>query len=88
MGAQFGPCVYLWIVLGSIFGGAVHDYMTGMISCRHDGQSIAELSGIYLGKAGKWIMRAFSLLILILVGTVFITSPAAQYRDSTPHSRR
>lgn len=84
MGAQFGPCVYLWIVLGSIFGGAVHDYMTGMISSRHDGQSIAELSGIYLGKAGKWIMRAFSLLILILVGTVFITSPAALLAKLTP----
>ena len=84
MGAQFGPCVYLWIVLGSVFGGAVHDYMTGMISCRHDGQSIAELSGIYLGKAGKWIMRAFSLIILILVGTVFITSPAALLAKLTP----
>lgn len=84
MGAQFGPCVFLWIVLGSVFGGAVHDYMTGMISCRHGGQSIAELSGIYLGKAGKWIMRVFSLIILILVGTVFITSPAALLAKLTP----
>lgn len=84
MGAQFGPCVFLWIVLGSVFGGAVHDYMTGMISCRHGGQSIAELSGIYLGKAGKWIMRVFSLVILILVGTVFITSPAALLAKLTP----
>ncbi len=86
MGAQFGPCVYLWIVLGSVFGGAVHDYMTGMISCRHDGKSIAELSGIYLGRAGKWIMRAFSLVILILVGTVFITSPAALLARLTPEA--
>lgn len=86
MGAQFGPCVFLWIVLGSVFGGAVHDYMTGMISCRHGGQSIAELSGIYLGKAGKWIMRIFSLVILILVGTVFITSPAALLAKLTPES--
>ncbi len=86
MGAQFGPCVFLWIVFGSVFGGAVHDYMTGMISCRHGGQSIAELSGIYLGKAGKWIMRVFSLVILILVGTVFITSPAALLAKLTPAS--
>lgn len=84
MGAQFGPCVFLWIVFGSVFGGAVHDYMTGMISCRHGGQSIAELSGIYLGKAGRWIMRVFSLVILILVGTVFITSPAALLAKLTP----
>lgn len=84
MGAQFGPCVFLWIVFGSVFGGAVHDYMTGMISCRHGGQSIAELSGIYLGKAGKWIMRVFSLVILILVGTVFITSPSALLAKLTP----
>lgn len=84
MGAQFGPCVFLWIVLGSVLGGAVHDYMTGMISCRHGGQSIAELSGIYLGKAGKWIMRIFSIVILILVGTVFITSPAALLANLTP----
>lgn len=84
MGAQFGPCVFLWIVLGSVLGGAVHDYMTGMISCRHGGQSIAELSGIYLGKAGKWVMRIFSIVILILVGTVFITSPAALLANLTP----
>ena len=47
MGAVFGPVVFLWIVFGSILGGAVHDYMSGMISCRHKGASIAELSGTY-----------------------------------------
>ncbi|MBQ8137702.1 MAG: carbon starvation protein A, partial [Clostridia bacterium] len=61
MGACFGPVVFLWIVLGSILGGAVHDYMSGMISSRHGGNSIAELSGIYLGGAAKWIMRMFRL---------------------------
>ena len=59
MGAVFGPVVFIWIVLGSIFGGAVHDYMSGMISLRHDGASIAELSGSYLGRAVKAIMRVF-----------------------------
>ena len=77
MGAQFGPIVFLWIILGSIFAGAVHDYMTGMISSRNGGRSIAELSGIYLGEGARWIMRVFSVGLLILVGTVFVTSPAA-----------
>lgn len=86
MGAQFGPVVFLWIVFGSILGGAVHDYLCGMISCRHGGQSIAELSGIYLGKAAKWIMRIFSVVLLVLVGTVFVTSPAALLAKLTPQT--
>ncbi len=53
MGACFGPIVFLWIIIGSVLGGAVHDYMTGMISERNDGMSIAELSGLYLGSAAK-----------------------------------
>ena len=76
MGACFGPVVFLWIVFGSILGGAVHDYMSGMISCRHQGASIAELSGDYLGNAARWIMRIFSVVLLVLCGTVFVTSPA------------
>ena len=77
MGACFGPVVFLWIVFGSILGGAVHDYMSGMISCRHGGSSIAELSGLYLGNAARWIMRIFSVVLLVLTGTVFVNSPAA-----------
>ena len=84
MGACFGPVVFLWIVLGSILGGAVHDYMSGMISCRHQGDSIAELSGIYLGGAAKWIMRVFSIVLLTLTGTVFVNSPAALIARLTP----
>ena len=86
MGACFGPVVFLWIVFGSILGGAVHDYMTGMISERHDGNSIAELSGIYLGTFAKWGMRLFSVLLLILTGTVFVTSPAALIARLTPNT--
>ena len=86
MGACFGPVVFLWIVFGSILGGAVHDYMSGMISMRHDGASIAELSVIYLGKGAKWIMRAFAVLLLLLTGTVFVTSPAALLARLTPGS--
>ena len=84
MGACFGPVVFLWIVFGSILGGAVHDYMCGMISSRHKGASIAELSGLYLGKAAKWIMRVFSIVLLILCGTVFVNSPAALIARLTP----
>lgn len=84
MGAVFGPVVFLWIVFGSILGGAVHDYMSGMISARHDGASIAELSGTYLGKTAKTVMRIFSVVLLVLCGTVFVTSPAALLDKLTP----
>lgn len=84
MGAVFGPVVFLWIVAGSILGGAVHDYMAGMISSRHGGASIAELSGTYLGKGAMWIMRAFSVILLVLCGTVFVTSPAGLLDRLTP----
>lgn len=77
MGACFGPCVFLWIVFGCILGGAVHDYMTGMISSRNKGSSVAELSGEYGGVVIKWCLRIFSIVLLILVGAVFITSPAS-----------
>ena len=84
MGACFGPVVFLWIIFGSVLGGAVHDYMVGMISERHEGQSIAELSGVYLGNGAKWGMRLFSVLLLLLTGTVFVNSPAALIARLTP----
>jgi carbon starvation protein CstA len=84
MGACFGPVVFLWIVLGSILGGAVHDFMCGMISERHNGASIAELSGIYMGKGALYVMRVFSILLLLLTGTVFVTSPASLISSLTP----
>lgn len=84
MGACFGPVVFLWIIFGAVLGGGVHDYMSGMISERHDGASIAQLSGIYLGLGAKWIMRLFSVVLLVLTGTVFVTSPAALLTKLTP----
>ena len=84
MGACYGPVVFLWIVFGAVLGGGVHDYMCGMISERHDGASIAELSGIYLGSAARWGMRVFSVLLLLLTGTVVVTSPAALLARLTP----
>ena len=84
MGACFGPVVFLWIVFGAILGGAVHDYMSGMISERNKGASVAELSGKYLGKPALYIMRIFSVLLLLLTGTVFVTSPAELIASLTP----
>ncbi len=84
MGAAFGPVVFLWIIFGCILGGAVHDYMCGMISERHGGKSIAELSGIYLGKPALYVMRVFTVVLLLLCGTVFITSPAGLLTRLSP----
>ncbi|MAD91189.1 MAG: carbon starvation protein A [Gammaproteobacteria bacterium] len=75
-GAMFGPAAFLWIVLGSVFAGAVHDYFSGMLSVRHDGLSISEVVGIYLGTNVKHIMRVFTVILLIFVGTVFLMGPA------------
>ncbi len=76
MGAQFGSASYLWIVLGCIFGGAVHDYMSGMISLRENGASLPEIHGKYLGSGIKQFMRGFMVLLMILVGVVFVNTPA------------
>ena len=76
LGAKFGPACYLWIVLGCIFGGAVHDYLSGMLSVRHGGASLPEIVGTYLGKNVRAVMLAFSVVMLILVGAVFVYSPA------------
>ena len=76
MGAKFGPVAYLWIVLGCVFAGATHDYLSGMLSMRNDGAGLPELIGKYLGKATKQVMLVFTVLLLIMVGTVFVYSPA------------
>lgn len=75
-GAMWGPVVFLWITFGTVFAGAVHDYFAGMISERHRGASISEVTGIYLGGAMKNVMRIFSVILLIMVGTVFAVGPA------------
>jgi len=76
MGAKFGPAAYLWIVFGCIFAGAVHDYLTGMLSVRHGGASLPDLIGMYLGKSTQKVMLVFSVIMLMLVGAVFVYSPA------------
>jgi len=75
-GAMWGPAAFMWIVFGCIFAGAVHDYFSGMLSVRHDGASIPEVVGKYLGNGFKQFMRVFSVILLVLVGVVFVTGPA------------
>ena len=75
-GAMFGPVAFLWIVLGSIFAGGVHDFFSGMLSLRNGGGSISEVVGTYLGKGVKQLMRVFTVVLLIFVGTVFLVGPA------------
>ena len=76
MGAKFGPAAYLWIVFGCIFAGAVHDYLSGMLSLRNGGAGYPELVGKYLGQGTKKVMLVFSVLLLMMVGAVFVYSPA------------
>ena len=83
-GALWGPVAFVWIVFGTVFGGAVHDFFSGMLSVRHDGLSITEIIGIYLGKGAKQIMRVFTVVLVILVGVVFISGPAGILANLTP----
>ena len=76
MGAKFGPSAFLWIVLGCVFAGAVHDYLSGMMSLREGGVNLPELGGKYLGSGVKKVMLCFIILLLVLVGAVFVYSPA------------
>ena len=77
MGAQFGPAAYLWIVFGCIFAGSVHDYLSGMLSVRHGGINQPEIIGSYLGKTTKQVMLVFAVFLLMMVGAVFVYSPAS-----------
>ena len=83
-GALWGPAAFLWIVFGSIFAGGVHDYFSGMLSIRHKGASVPEVVGQYLGGGFQNFMRIFSVVVLVLVGVVFVTGPAALIAGLTP----
>ncbi|MFR9620472.1 MAG: carbon starvation CstA family protein [Rikenellaceae bacterium] len=84
MGAKFGVASYIWIVVGTIFAGAVHDYMAGMLSLRHNGESLPEIIGRYLGLPTKQLMRGFTILLMVLVGAVFVAGPAGLLAKLTP----
>lgn len=84
MGVMFGPAAFIWIVVGTIFGGAVHDFMSGMMSIRSGGDSLPELVGRELGPSIKQTMRVISVVLLILVGAVFVINPADLLAGMTP----
>ena len=84
MGVMFGPAAFIWIVVGTIFGGAVHDYMSGLMSIRSGGDSLPELVGRELGPSIKQTMRVVSVVLLILVGAVFVINPADLLSGMTP----
>jgi carbon starvation protein CstA len=86
MGAKFGVSSFIWIVLGSIFAGATHDFLSGMLSLRNGGESLPELIGRYLGKNFKQLMRGFTLVLMVLVGAVFVAGPAGLLAKLTPGS--
>ena len=79
-GALFGPAAFAWIVFGCVLAGSVHDYMVGMLSMRNDGANISEIVGKYLGQGPRYIMRVFSVVLLIFVGVVFVYTPAQVLR--------
>lgn len=84
MGIMFGPAAFLWIVFGTIFGGAVHDFISGMMSLRSGGASLPEIVGRELGKPVMNAMRGFSILLLVLVAAVFVLTPANLLSELTP----
>lgn len=84
MGAKFGTASYLWIVLGTIFAGATHDFLAGMISLRNDGESLPEIIGRYLGKTVRKIFGVFTIVLMVLVGAVFVSGPAELLAGMTP----
>ena len=84
MGIMFGPAAFIWIVVGTIFAGGVHDYLSGMISVRSGGASLPEIVGNELGNSVRNAMRVFSVVLLVLVGTVFVLTPADILSGLTP----
>ena len=88
LGALYGPIALVWIVFGCIFGGAVHDYFSGMLSVRHEGRSIPDVVGYNLGNGFKQLMRGFSVILLILVGVVFFLGPAELLESLTGIDRK
>lgn len=85
-GALWGPSVYLWIVFGTILAGGIHGYISAMQSERNNGASISEIVGKYMGPFIKQVMRAFSVVLLVMVGTVFMVGPAGLIALLTPET--
>ena len=76
MGAMYGPVALVWIVLGNILGGSIHDFFSGVLSIKEDGKSVPEIAGRYFNTFAKFLMLIFTAMLLFFVGVVFIMSPA------------
>lgn len=87
LGAAYGPMAYLWITLGCVFMGAVHDYFSGMMSVRANGRSMPVVVGQYLGKGAKKFMNVFLAFTLIGIGCSFVTGPADLLNNMIPVSK-
>lgn len=84
MGVMYGPAAFIWIVFGTIFAGAVHDFISGMISLRMDGKSLPEIVGTELGRKVKIVMSVFTCILLLMVIAVFVRTPANLLATLTP----
>ena len=84
MGAQFGTASYLWIVIGTLLAGAVHDFFAGCLSIRNNGANLPELIGKYLGTSAKTVMNVLAIVLMVLVGAVFVSGPAELLAGMTP----
>lgn len=84
MGAQFGTASYIWIVIGTIFAGAVHDFLSGGLSIRNSGESLPEIIGRFIGSKTKKVVVIFTIILMILVGAVFVSGPAELLAGMTP----
>jgi carbon starvation protein CstA len=82
-GAAFGPAAYLWITLGCIFMGAVHDFFAGMMSIRNQGLNMPDLASKYLGKKMKGVMNAVAMFLLVAVGVSFVIGPSGLLQNLT-----
>ncbi|MGD6855106.1 carbon starvation CstA family protein [Bacillus infantis] len=85
-GALYGPVAFIWIVIGTVFAGGVHDYFSGMMSLRHQGEQYPSLVGRYLGQTVKIIISAVSLVLMVLVAAAFTAGPAQLIAQLTPLS--
>lgn len=67
LGAVYGPVALVWIVIGNIIGGAVHDYFSGVMSIKEDGKSLPEIAGHYYNIVFKGFMLVFTAMLLFFV---------------------
>ncbi|PYZ96205.1 carbon starvation protein A [Alteribacter lacisalsi] len=86
LGAFYGPVAFIWIVIGTLFAGAVHDYFSGMLSLRHNGEQYPTIVGRYLGKSVRFFIHIVSILLMILVAAAFTAGPAQLIAEITPIS--